>query len=223
MQGGGLGRNRQRPPGNSVGPGDKFPCAQLVRGHRMHGIDAVMSFKERRELLGIGRSQPEDHARLAPWFLKRISNVAGGGRHRISQQAMDHTPVLPSPLKRRCGQLSLEHQFWIPHGDPPSGDDTLPPDGGPPGVARCTSLMSCFEPHAARASARPYTNAFRAPAGDRARASRQVWSRDHIEQARLPKVAAGVQCDTTRENRPAVGAGSRPFLMPLVAPMWRSR
>ncbi len=30
---------------------------------------------------------------------------------------MDRTPALPSPLERRCGQLSPEHQIWIPHGD----------------------------------------------------------------------------------------------------------
>src|SRR5258706_8231691 len=141
MSGRSLRRNRQLPPGDNVGPGEKIPAARLGGGHRVLRTSAIMPFKERGELLGIGRGQPKNDARLAPRLFERISHVAGDGRHRISQQPMDYTPVLPSPLKRRCGQLSLEHQFWIPHGDPPSSDGTLPPDGGPPGRRWLTSLM----------------------------------------------------------------------------------
>ncbi len=121
-----------------------------ARDARVHGADAVVPVEQRRKLLGILGRQPEHDSRLTPGFLERVPHVAGNGRHRIGHQTVRHPPPLPSPLERRCGQLSLEHQFWIPHGEPsPHSDGTFPPDGGPPGVARCASLMPCSAPRTA--------------------------------------------------------------------------
>ena len=146
-----LRRDRQRPSGRRCGDlRTVLVCHRPARDARVHGADAVVPVEQRRKLLGILGRQPEHDSRLTPGFLERVPHVAGNGRHRIGHQTVRRPPPLPSPLERRCGQLSLEHQFWIPHGEPsPHSDGTFPPDGGPPGVARCASLMPCSAPRTA--------------------------------------------------------------------------
>jgi hypothetical protein len=82
-----------------------------VRGSVV-GAAALKELSESLRLLG---TEPDDSARLAPWFLERVTHISDDRLSRSLPQALERSPTLPGRFQARCRALCACDQLWITH------------------------------------------------------------------------------------------------------------
>jgi len=76
---------------------------------------ADATLKELRESLGLVCAEPDDSARLPPWFLQRIAYISDDRLSRRLLKALKRSPSLPGRFQSRGRMLCACDQLWITH------------------------------------------------------------------------------------------------------------
>jgi len=73
------------------------------------------ALKELREPLSLVCAEPNDSARLPPWFLQRIAHISDDRLSRRLLKALERSPSLPGRFQARGRMLCTYDQLWITH------------------------------------------------------------------------------------------------------------
>ena len=74
---------------------------------------AVAALDEFGEPLGFLGAEPDDRARLAPWFFQRVAHLSDDRLCRRPSEALERSPSLPGRFQARGRVPCTRDQLWI--------------------------------------------------------------------------------------------------------------